>query len=101
MCSAFRQLIDGIHTACAQELAAPELAGLACALVAPESVSRPSIAAAYEPSARVCEGVHALEAARESLFELQLQAGIDAPLAVDLRLAGARRSPPATTPAQI
>ncbi len=61
---------------------------MACALVAPESVSRPSISAAYEPSAAVCEAVQALEPERERLFRLQSQAGLDAPLAVDLRLSG-------------
>ena len=72
----------------AQDLAAPQLAGALAALVAGESVSRPSISAAYEPSQAVCDAIEALEDERERLYELQVQADIAAPLSVDLRLSG-------------
>ena len=71
-----------------QDLAAPQLAGALAALVAGESVSRPSISAAYEPSQAVCDAIEALEDERERLYELQIQADIAAPLSVDLRLSG-------------
>ncbi|BDA41503.1 probable helicase HelY [Coccomyxa sp. Obi] len=71
-----------------QDLAAPQLAGALAALVAGESVSRPSISAAYEPSQAVCNAIEALEDERERLYELQVQADIAAPLSVDLRLSG-------------
>lgn len=72
----------------AQNLAAPQLAGALAALVAGESVSRPSISAAYEPSQAVCNAIEALEDERERLYELQVQADIAATLSVDLRLSG-------------
>ena len=71
-----------------QDLAAPQLAGALAALVAGESVSRPSISAAYEPSQAVCDAIEALEEEREQLYDLQMQADIAAPLSVDLRLSG-------------
>lgn len=71
-----------------QTLKAPELAGLACAMVAPEAVSKPQISAAYEPSEAIVAAVRALEDARSALFDLQAAAGVHVPLAVDLRLAG-------------
>jgi hypothetical protein len=73
---------------CEQDLSAPELAGVVCALVASDSISRPSISAAYEPSQRVCEAIEALDEDRERIFQLQMQADVDAPLMVDLRLSG-------------
>lgn len=75
----------------AQTLRAPQLAGVACALIAPEAVSKPHISAAYEPSAAVVAAVQELEPARSALFDLQADAGVHVPLGVDLRLAGARR----------
>ena len=71
-----------------QDLAASQLAGVACALIAAESASRPAISAAYEPSQPVCHAIEALEADRERLYNLQLQAGVAQPLNVDLRLSG-------------
>ena len=71
-----------------QTLKAPELAGLACAMVAPEAVSKLQISAAYEPSEAVVAAVRALEDARSALFDLQAAAGVHVPLAVDLRLTG-------------
>ncbi len=90
------------HARRAQTLRAPELAGVACALVAAEAVSKPHISAAYEPSAAVVAAVQALEPARSALFDLQADAGVHVPLGVDLRLAGARGapSPPAPPPAR-
>lgn len=69
-------------------MAAPELAGAVSALIASESVSRTSISAAYEPSQRVCDAIEALDEDRQRIFQLQMQADIDAPLSVDLRLSG-------------
>ena len=71
-----------------QNLASSQLAGVASALIAAESVSRPSITAAYEPSQPVCDAVEALEEDRERLYNLQLQAEVFQPLNVDLRLSG-------------
>jgi len=85
----------------AQTLRAPELAGVACALVAAEAVSKLHISAAYEPSAAVVAAVQALEPARSALFDLQADAGVHVPLGVDLRLAGARGVPlPPAPPAR-
>lgn len=77
-----------LAVAVVQTLKAPELAGLACAMVSPEAVSKPQISAAYEPSEAVVAAVRALEDARSALFDLQAAAGVHVPLAVDLRLAG-------------
>lgn len=71
-----------------QDLASSQLAGVASALIAAESASRPSISAAYEPSQPVCDAVEALETDRERLYNLQLQAEVFQPLNVDLRLSG-------------
>ncbi|KAK9846418.1 hypothetical protein WJX81_003415 [Elliptochloris bilobata] len=71
-----------------QTLKAAQLAGLACAMVSAEAVSKPQISAAYAPSEAVVEAVRALEGARSALFDLQADAGVHVPLAVDLRLAG-------------
>lgn len=43
---------------------------------------------AYQPSAEVTAAVEALEPARAELAALQLRARLDAPLSVDLRMAG-------------
>ena len=64
------------------------MAGVASALIAAESVSRPQISAAYEPSQPVCDAVQALEEDRNRLYDLQLQAEVFQPLSVDLRLSG-------------
>lgn len=71
-----------------QNLTSSQLAGVASALIAAESASRPAISAAYEPSQAVCEAIEALEADRERLYGLQLQAEVLQPLNVDLRLSG-------------
>lgn len=71
-----------------QNLTSSQLAGVASALIAAESASRPAISAAYEPSQAVCEAIAALEADRERLYGLQLQAEVLQPLSVDLRLSG-------------
>ena len=71
-----------------QGLASSQLAGVASALIAAESVSRPTISAAYEPSQPVCDAIEALEEDRERLYNLQLQAEVFQPLNIDLRLSG-------------
>ena len=72
-----------------QGLASSQLAGVASALIAPESVPRgPTISAAYEPSQPVCDAIEALEADRGRLYNLQLQAEVFQPLNIDLRLSG-------------
>ncbi|KAK9908752.1 hypothetical protein WJX75_002337 [Coccomyxa subellipsoidea] len=81
-------LAKALTNAALQDLAAPQLAGALAALVAGESVSRPSISAAYEPSQAICDAIEALEEEREQLYDLQMQADIAAPLSVDLRLSG-------------
>ena len=53
-----------------------------------ENISRPQLWVAYEPSAAVIAAVTALESDREALYKAQVQHGVQAPLAVDLRLAG-------------
>ena len=58
------------------------------AVVAGEAFSRASVWAAYPASPAVCDAVEALEPERARLAALQMAAGVDAPLGVDLRLAG-------------
>lgn len=53
-----------------------------------ENISKPQLWVAYEPSAAVITAVTALEGDREALYKAQIQHGVQAPLAVDLRLAG-------------
>jgi hypothetical protein len=57
-------------------------------MVTSEAVSRVQISAAYEPSQAVVDCIEALEGERDSLFRTQRRFGVDAPLDVDLRLAG-------------
>jgi hypothetical protein len=57
-------------------------------VVAPESVSRPSVWAAYPASAAVTRAVLELEEGRQRLAALQAARGVDCPIPVDLRLAG-------------
>lgn len=71
-----------------QSLTPPQLAGVVCALLTSENVSKPQIWVAYEPSAAVIAAVTALESDREALYKAQVHHGIQANLAVDLRLAG-------------
>jgi len=68
----------------------PQLAAVFSAIVAPDSVSaRPGKElVSYPPSDSVAHAVEALEDARLALFALQIKAGVDMPIAIDLRLAG-------------
>jgi superfamily II RNA helicase len=68
----------------------PQLAAVVSAIVAPDSVSaRPGKElVSYPPSDAVAHAVEALEDARLALFALQIKAGVDMPIAIDLRLAG-------------
>lgn len=68
----------------------PQLAAVFSAIVAPDSVSaRPGKElVSYPPSDAVAHAVEALEDARLALFALQIKAGVDMPIAIDLRLAG-------------
>jgi superfamily II RNA helicase len=71
-----------------QNLRPPQLAAVISALVAPDAVSRPNIQAAYSPSAEVISAVEALEPVRAELSALQIRAGLDVPVGIDLRLSG-------------
>eukprot|EP00887_Chlorella_sp_A99_P006095 scaffold22.g6095.t1 len=71
-----------------QALSPSQLAAAASAVVAPEAVSRPGGWVAYPPSEAVIAAVEGLEDARAQLAALQVRAGVDAPLPIDLRLAG-------------
>ena len=74
-----------------QSLTPPQLAGVLGAILTSENISKPQIWVAYEPSAEVVNAIQALEADREQLFKVQVQHGVQAPLVVDLRLAGEHR----------
>lgn len=71
-----------------QGLPPPQLAAAVSAAVAPEAVSRSGAWVAYPPSAIVVAAVEALEGERARLAALQVAAGVEAPLPIDLRLAG-------------
>ena len=71
-----------------QNLTPPQLAGVLGAIMTGENISKPQIWAAYEPTPEVISAVHALEGDREQLYKAQVQHGIQAPLSIDLRLAG-------------
>ncbi len=71
-----------------QSLRPPQLAAVVSALVAPDSVSRPNIQAAYPPTLEVVSAVEALEPIRAELSALQIRAGLDVPVGIDLRLSG-------------
>jgi superfamily II RNA helicase len=71
-----------------QNLRPPQLAAVVSALVAPDSVSRPNIQAAYPPTSEVISAVEALEPIRAELSALQIRAGLDVPVGIDLRLSG-------------
>lgn len=75
-------------TAVLQSLTPPQLAGVLGAILTSENISKPQIWVAYEPSAQVVDAIQALEADREQLYKVQVQHGVQAPLAIDLRLAG-------------
>ncbi|KAL4443480.1 hypothetical protein ABPG75_011217 [Micractinium tetrahymenae] len=74
--------------AAVQGLAAPQLAAVLSAVIASESVSRPSVWTAYSASEAVNAAVLQLEDTRQALAALQIRHGVEAPIAVDLRLAG-------------
>lgn len=71
-----------------QNLTPPQLAGVLGAIMTGENISKPQIWAAYEPTPEVINAVQALEGDREQLYKAQAQHGIQAPLSMDLRLAG-------------
>lgn len=71
-----------------QLLPPAQLAGVVSSLVAQEAFNRANVTVAYPPSAAVTAAVEALEPARAELSALQIRAGLDVPLGVDLRLAG-------------
>ena len=58
------------------------------ALATPEVISRPGIYATIQASSAAQEAVLALEPLQITLEDMQLDAGLVQPLAVDLRLAG-------------
>lgn len=71
-----------------QGLTPPQLAGVLGAILTSENISKPQIWVAYEPTAEVVNAVQMLEPERERLYKVQAQHGVQAPLAIDLRLAG-------------
>lgn len=71
-----------------QQLTAPQLAAVLSSLVAPDTISRPQMWCRYPPSEVVEAVVGQLEEQRTFLEELQYGAGVEASLAVDLRLSG-------------
>lgn len=71
-----------------QTLPPPELAAVVSALVAPDAFNRANVYVAYEPSPGVTAAVEAMEPARAELAALQLRAGLDVPMGLDLRMAG-------------
>ena len=71
-----------------QSLTPPQLAGVLGAILTSENISKPQVWVAYEPTAPVVDAVQALEPERERLYKVQVQHGVQAPLAIDLRLAG-------------
>lgn len=71
-----------------QSLTPPQLAGVLGAILTSENISKPQVWVAYEPTAEVVDAVQALEPERERLYKVQVQHGVQSPLAIDLRLAG-------------
>jgi superfamily II RNA helicase len=71
-----------------QNLPPPALAAALSAVAAGELGVRPGVRAAHAPSPAVVAAVTAADSARAALVAAQRAAGIDAPAAVDLRLAG-------------
>ena len=78
----------GDHMMRLQNLTPPQLAGVLGAIMTGENISKPQVWAAYEPTPAVIAAVQALEGEREQLYKAQVQHGIQAPLSMDLRLAG-------------
>lgn len=67
----------------------PQLAAALSTVVASDAISsRAGALAAYPPSTVVQYAVESLEKSRGELFALQMRAGVEIPIAVDLRLAG-------------
>ena len=73
-----------------QSLTPPQLAGVLTAVLTSDRVAKPQLWVAYEPSAAIVSAVTALQGDRERLYQAQVQHGVQASLAVDLRLAGRR-----------
>ena len=71
-----------------QSFTPPQLAGVLGAILTSENISKPQVWVAYEPTQKVVDAVQALEPERERLYKVQVQHGVQAPLAIDLRLAG-------------
>lgn len=71
-----------------QSLTSPQLAGVLGAILTSENISKPQVWVAYEPTEQVVDAVQALEPERERVYKVQVQHGVQAPLAIDLRLAG-------------
>ncbi|KAI3428051.1 hypothetical protein D9Q98_006436 [Chlorella vulgaris] len=71
-----------------QALPPPQLAGVLCAVISAECVSRPSVWTAYSATEAVTAAVLELEGVRGGLEALQARHNVVAPISVDLRLAG-------------
>ncbi len=73
----------------ASEVAHIETSSEPCKSTGPQAVSRPQLRCAYEASEPVWAAAQALAPDRAALAELQVAHGIEAPLEIDLSLAGA------------
>lgn len=71
-----------------QTLTPPILAAVVSALVAPDAFNRANVYVAYPPSEAVTNAIAQLEPVRTSLVATQVEAGVDMPVAIDIRLAG-------------
>ena len=71
-----------------QDLKAHELAAVLSSIIASEFNHRPSMHVGYGCSNATLEAIEAMEPDREWLYNLQIKAGVDAPLGVDIRLSG-------------
>ena len=76
-----------------QDLRPPQLAAVVAALVMPDVVSRPGLAAATQASEEALEAVFALEPLQAHLQDVQEEAGLLLPLDMDVRLAAAQSAP--------
>lgn len=71
-----------------QTLTPPILAAVVSALVAPDAFNRANVYVAYPPSDTVTIAVAELEPVRASLMATQVEAGVDMPVVIDIRMAG-------------
>ena len=71
-----------------QDLKSQELAAVLSSIIASEFNHRPNMFVGYGCSDATLEAIEAMEPDREWLYNLQVRAGIDAPLGVDIRLSG-------------